>query len=386
MLAEFLTTSLLIVAADQAAAAPATPQPANDLALEISAGRYASDNHKIGGAGSSGSNAFSTTIYTTDTCALGAESVAEGTPSRISAAATRPHTMWQVNGRVVDRTGFGLAVAIDWRRLADGGKSIENGPSGSMQVTIRSGERLLLDTVSCPDQTAVRLEASVVSRTDRFNWGTPGYGTFAGAGRGVGVASGGGAAGGRGASAGGGGRGVPGGTTARGAGGGVGRGAAGSGRAGGGGAGAQTQMEMAYRAMNLRRLNAELWLVHVAPGREEAVQRVAVQTGGPTNFGFPAVMLSTADGANVEVNGQIQLIPETVTVNGQSVPDSARRLNVFIQRRIWTTQDPRGSAWSTTKTIEMPASSDVVEFELPPLEGASYKGHKFSVRLRVTPQ
>jgi hypothetical protein len=382
MLAEFLITSLLLVAADQAAPS-ATTQPANDLALEISAGRYASDNRKVGGAGSSGSNSFTTTIYTTEACGLGAESVAEGTPSRINASGVRPHTMWQVNGRVVDRTGFGLAVAIDWRRLADGGKSIENGPSGSLQVTIRSGERLLLDTVSCPDMTAIRLEASVVLRADRYNWASTGYGTSAGAGGGVGTPSG-TAVGGRGRPMGGGSATVGAGSGA-GGGRGAGRGAAGSGRAGGGGAGAQAQMEAAYRALNARRLNAELWLVHVAPGREEAVQRVAVQTGGPTNFGFPAVTLATADGANVDVNGQIQLIPETATVNGQSVPDSARRLSVFIQRRIWTTQNPRGSAWSTSKTIEMPAASDVVEFELPPLEGDAYKGHKFSVRLRVSP-
>ena len=380
MLAELLATSLLVVVADQATA-PATAQPPNDLALEISAGRYASDNRKISGAGSSGSNSFSTTIYTTEACGLGAESVAEGTPPRISASGIRPHTMWQVTGRVVDRTGFGLAVAIDWRRLTDGGKAIENGPSGSMQVTIRSGERLSLDTVSCPDQTAIRLEASVVLRAERYNWASTGYGAGAGVGRGVGMPPGGGVAGGRGAGAAAGGRGVPSGTAASGAG----RGAVGAGRPGGGGAGAQVQMEPGYDPLNVRRLSAELWLVHVAPGREEAVQRVAVQTRGPTNFGFPAVTLSTADGANVEVNGQIQLIPETVMVNGQSVPESARRLSVFIQRRIWTAQNPRGSAWSTTKTIEMPVATDVVEFELPPLEGDAYKGHKFSVRLRVSP-
>jgi hypothetical protein len=84
------------------------------------------------------------------------------------------------------------------------------------------------------------------------------------------------------------------------------------------------------------------------------------------------------------VNGQIQIVPDAMVVNGQPVPDSARRVSVFIQRRIFTTADPRGTAWSTTKIIEMPAAADVVEFELPPLEGEAYKGHKLSLRLRIT--
>ena len=136
--------------------------------------------------------------------------------------------------------------------------------------------------------------------------------------------------------------------------------------------------------MLARRLSIEFWLVHVLPTREEAVQRVTVRTAGPTNFGFPAIALSTPDGANVEVNGQVQILPEAVTINGQLVPDSSRRLSVFIQRRIFTTADARGVAWSTTKVIEMPAAVDVVEFELPPLEGEAYKGHKLSLRLRIT--
>jgi hypothetical protein len=379
MLGDFLVASLLLAGQPQPPPPPTTPAQVTrtDLALEIAAGRYASDHRKTGSAGSSGPGPFSTTIYTTETCAvLGAESEPDGAPSRVKAS-IRPHTMWQVSSKVVDRTAFGLAVAIDWRRVTDSGKSIENGPSGSLQVTIRSGERLLLDTVSCPDAAAIRLEASVVAHADRATV-TTGSVTSAG---------------GRGANAGGGmGVGRPAASTPRGGGGGAGvasagrgRGAGGgaAGRPGGGGAGAQGQMDEVFRTRNARRLNAELWLVHGVPGREEAVQRVAVQTAGPTNFGFPAVALSTADGASVEVNGQIQLVPETATVNGQTVPDSARRLSVFIQRRLWTTQNPRGTAWSTTKTIDMPAASDVVEFELPPLEGDAYKGHKFSVRLRL---
>ena len=106
--------------------------------------------------------------------------------------------------------------------------------------------------------------------------------------------------------------------------------------------------------------------------------------GRPTVADLLAQLKLPQKGVAVEVNGQIQLIPEATTVNGQSVPDSARRLSVFIQRRLWTSTNPRGSAWSTTKTIEMPAASDVVEFELPPLEGDAYTGHKLSLRLRVS--
>lgn len=360
--------------------------PPGDLVLEIAAGRYEADR-RTSHAGSSAFDSFSTTIFMTDACSLGA--------GRISTDRTglpQVHTAWQVSGRIVDRTAYGLAVAIDWRRTTEDGRQVESGPSGSMQVTMRAGERLVLDTVSPPPGSTsalcantIRLEAAVVPRAERSYVGMRGGGRGAGGG-GAGAVAGGSGAG----VAGGTGGAVAGSGGGRGAGGG-GRGAAVSGgRGGGGGAGAGRavqvgeQLTRALEMLAALRLNVELWLVHGRPNQEEAVQRVNVRTAGPTNYGFPTIALGTSDGASFEVNGQIQIVPDAMVVNGQPVPDSARRVSVFIQRRIFTTADPRGTAWSTTKIIEMPAAADVVEFELPPLEGASYKGHRLSLRLRIT--
>jgi hypothetical protein len=405
---------------------PPYVQASSDLVLEIAAGRYGADGRRTSSAGTSGHDGLSTTIFMTDACSLGAGRLGPETTGSTERTPTglRTHIVWQVSGRVVDRTAYGLAVAIDWRRIVDAGQPIGNGPGGSMQVTMRVGERLQLDSATtpagamsalCGESSAIRLEASVISRADQpYGVGTGGrggggrgrpVGTSGGAigsgtgggvgsgaavgGRGAGTGSGGGA-GGAGAS------GISGGRGGSGSGGGGGRGGGGAGgRGGGGGAGVNAgaadllgglrALDAALQAQQARRLNLELWLVHVAPNREESVQRVAIRTAGATNYGFPAIALPTADGANVEVTGQVQLLPDAAAVNGQPVPDSARRLSVFIQRRIYTTADPRGVAWATTKVIEMPAAADVVEFELPPLEGDGYKGHRLSLRLRISP-
>ena len=383
--------------------------PPGDLVLEIAVARYEPTDRRTSHASINGSAEVATTFFMTDTCSVGAGRVNYRTMGGAvqggghitfrdpdSVGGLRLHTAWEASGRVVDRTPYGLAVAIDWRRVTQDGREIANGPSGSMQVTIRAGERLTLDTVSpppgstsvpCTNAAAIRLEAAVVSRTERTTV-TGVRGGRGGGGRGGGGGGAGAVAGGSGAAVAGGTGGAVAGSSRGGAAGGRGAGASGGrGRAGGAGAsqtGARRTVEEYYRVLNTRRLNVELWLVHGRPNQEEAVQRVNVRTAGPTNFGFPTIALGTSDGASFEVNGQIQVVPDAVVVNGQPVPDSARRVSVFIQRRIFTTADPRGTAWSTTKIIEMPAAADVVEFELPPLEGEAYKGHRLSLRLRIT--
>jgi hypothetical protein len=407
-------TGLLLIASLHATAvvsqqpAVAAPSP-TDLVLELAVARYEPVDRRMSHASINGSESVSTTFFTTDSCSVGAGRVnyrTVGTGGRVggggfmtlrdpdSVRGLQLHTAWEATGRVVDRTPYGLAVAIEWRRVTQDGRDVDNGPTGSTQVTIRAGERMTLDTISSPPAAcsggSIRLEAAVVARAERSYVGMRGGGGGRGGGRGVG-------AGGAGAVAGGGaGTGVAGGTggAVAGSGGGgrggaaSGRGAATSGGRGGGGGAAQTgargNIEDYYRVLSSRRLNVELWLVHVRPDREEAVQRVNVRAAGPTNYGFPTIALGSPDGASFEVNGQIQVVPDAAVVNGQPVPDSARRVSVFIQRRIFTTADPRGTAWSTTKIIEMPAPADVVEFELPPLEADAYKGHKLSLRLRLT--
>jgi hypothetical protein len=412
-----MVSALLLIAALHAevptspqASAPAAPQQTarpqiiapivvpGDLVLEIAVARYEPLDRRMSHASISGSESVSTTFFTTDSCSVGAGRVNDrtvGTGGGVagggfmtmrdpdSVRGLQLHTAWEATGRVVDRTPYGLAVAIEWRRVTQDGRDVDNGPTGSTQVTIRAGERMTLDTISSPPAAcsggSIRLEAAVVPRAERSYGGMRGGG--GGGGRGVGAGGAGtGVAGGTGgavAGSGGGGGGAA-----------SGRGAATSGGRGGGGGAAQTgargNIEDYYRVLSGRRLNVELWLVHVRPDRDEAVQRVNVRTAGPTNYGFPTIALGSPDGASFEVNGQIQVVPDAVVVNGQPVPDSARRVSVFIQRRIFTTADPRGTAWSTTKIIEMPAPTDVVEFELPPLEGDAYKGHRLSLRLRIT--
>jgi hypothetical protein len=54
---------------------------------------------------------------------------------------------WRLTSRTVSRTPFELVVAVDWRRLWDGGQKLANGPAGTVELTLHPGDRIPLDHI-----------------------------------------------------------------------------------------------------------------------------------------------------------------------------------------------------------------------------------------------
>jgi hypothetical protein len=245
---------------------------------------------------------------------------------------TAPAFGWHIRGRVLKVTGNDFFVDVQWRRLWDRGVRRTDGPNGSMQVTLRAGDRLTLDEVaplgeSCGIASA-RLEAAIVPRFRRGIGGPVGVGSGAVAGGGAGGAAG--------------------------------------GRAWG----------------TARQFGAEVWLVHKLPSGTEDVQRLTLEFGRiSTRFSFPPVEV-TKDGqkATVDVGGVLRI----ATVGSED------KLTVSLGRTIKRKISSSGGSFTQ---CDIPGGNDVLSFELPVMTSRSdpslashFEGHAFSVRLRVTPK
>jgi hypothetical protein len=373
------------------------PSLGEDLRLHVGAVSVRADESQRGAAFAGGEDSFVRFVHVDRSrCGLGTAS---------TEPAQTPRVGWRVEGRVTQRTADGLAVQITWQRIWSEGRRVDGAAGGNLQVTMREGERLRLDTATFDaepgcDATTVRLEA-VVGRgwfSGATGVGAPGggFGRGLGGGRGRasasasgsgGIAVGGGGSGasatasaGRGgavASAGGtsvaGGRGGSGGGAVSGASAAAsqGRGVGGGGGRGGGGAGAAGLLPRVTDPFDL-----EIWLVHVPPGGAESVQRVAVEgMPGGTVFEFPLVPISVL---SVEISGRVTVVDDAA---------GKRKLTLFFSRRVVASGSTGGGS-AGTRSIEMPAPDDVVSFELPDSDGQSQRllqGHRFSLRVRIKP-
>jgi hypothetical protein len=314
-----------------------------------------------------------------------------------------PRVGWHVTARVLQRNDDGVAAEIQWQRQWTDGRRVTDGQKGSMQVTMRAGERLTLDrstlepNESC-EASEVRLEATVTRGSFGATWATAGAG-FGGrgggrGGRGVAVmGAGASATAGAGASAGGVGAGASAGGSAtatsqtgvgrggRGAGGG-GRGTAqgttsarpttGAGMGGGGRGGTGIGLTPRVTAP----FDIEIWLVHKPTGAAERVQRVAMQgVPGGAAFEFPGVSVGTT---TAEIAGRLTVA---------DLPAGGRELRLVFDRRL--VYGNGGSARSTgSRNLAMPGPEEVVEFELPegtPAQAAAMEGHALSLRVRIKP-
>jgi hypothetical protein len=54
---------------------------------------------------------------------------------------------WRLTSRILSRTASELVVAVDWRRLWDGGQKLSNGPAGTVELTLHPGDRIPLDHI-----------------------------------------------------------------------------------------------------------------------------------------------------------------------------------------------------------------------------------------------
>jgi len=55
---------------------------------------------------------------------------------------------WRVASQVVNRTEREVVISIDWRRLWDDGRKVNNGPGATVQLTLHAGDRIPLDHIT----------------------------------------------------------------------------------------------------------------------------------------------------------------------------------------------------------------------------------------------
>jgi hypothetical protein len=127
--------------------------------------------------------------------------------------------------------------------------------------------------------------------------------------------------------------------------------------------------------------DAELWLVHRLPNGTEEVQRQIVRFGSNSSpFNFPLVAIAMAQGrVDIDVTGMLRLVSD------EGAPT---RVHIAITRRIGSEGQPDRFG-NTGRLMPVPPPTDVIAFELPwPADVVpdSLVGHRFSVRLRVTPR
>lgn len=61
---------------------------------------------------------------------------------------------WRLTSQTLTATDSVVTVSIDWRRLWDRGRKINNGPSGMVQLKLHPGDRIPLDHIQNPAATA----------------------------------------------------------------------------------------------------------------------------------------------------------------------------------------------------------------------------------------
>jgi hypothetical protein len=92
--------------------------------------------------------------------------------SSYSTARNIPGFGWRVSARLVERNGDTFKVRVEWERRWDKSTRLTSGPSGTQEVTLRAGERLVLDGVGPPREnqcgnpgvTGARLEVTMAPR------------------------------------------------------------------------------------------------------------------------------------------------------------------------------------------------------------------------------
>jgi hypothetical protein len=248
-----------------------------------------------------------------------------------------PAVGWAFTGRVLQQAGDEALVEIDWRRRFSNGVELAAGPRGTLQVTMRRGDRLVLDEIETTDprcglgvarvEAALSPFAAIVTVT-------------------------------------------PGGTT-------------------GGPAAAEAARRAVetVRAVGRARSGAapdsshlaQLWLVHTHPDDTEQVQMQTTAIGpGGRPFAFPPVRIPSAGGElSVAVSGVLWV---------RSLARQPAQVIVMLTREVRDAQGRRLADGGATKTIQVPPAGEIVSFELPPrLDRAGHLGrNRFAVRLRLS--
>jgi hypothetical protein len=320
---------LLLALGMQQAAPPVTaPAPTSLPMLEV----VVATTHPGGGggwAGNSGQGIVESYVHV-----RGCGNGASGRPP-----AEPLGTGWHIKGETLRRDVNSLTVRVEWQRLWENDRWIENGPRGAQEVTMKLGERLVLDSLPSSSSSCgeARLEAGVIPRQpspeSTRGVGSAGSGGFSGEGRAV--LSG-----------------------------------AGNGRATG-----RPNWLSSLVSEPGPPVDLELWLVDKrADGSEHAVRHL-VRTGGENTGAFR--FTSVVDGPNS--------MRSTIEMSG-SIRTTGRRLMMRVERRFAVGDVlPPAANGINMITLAIPEPSEVIGIELPQMPRPIVPGHEFSLRLRLAP-
>jgi hypothetical protein len=322
--------------------------PAGDPVVEVGVFSYQPDGSRAGAAFDTDPNLRSMVYLGSSFCQLGAGDIP------VPEYATHA---WRFSGKIVSKTPDEAVVQLTWQRVLDQGQPA-TAPEGTVQLTLRNGDRVPLDTVmsqtqsSCAVTNAV-FEARYMPRTFAVFKNNPGHKAVDVTGTTISFGAGG--------------RATSGTVSVR---------------------DAHGTKVRNYEApggpQTGRMFTVELWLVHSVPGKSDEVlhQQLQAKEDGAA-FAFAPVTIDTANGvATVEITGNVA-IP-----GGGRLMFEANRKVTFA--RSSQTRDGAFDSKGSSRTVrQLPSSSDVLSFEMPPIRGAtggSPVADQFAVRVRVTPQ
>jgi hypothetical protein len=356
-----LVTSVATVSAD--AQTPA-PDDTPIVQLGIFAARQANGTGGGGTFSTSDRDASLRTDVYIMPCSFGAS----------SRMPTLAYTAWHIEGQVTRQTPQDAAVRVTWRRTRAAGQPV-TGPSSTTDLTLTVGQRIVLDQETMPalgecPSMSVTLEARYEPRMGGMFTFTPNGraargGGFSGS---VATASGGAASASSPAS------GISQVT--------IGRSGAGAGTS------VVTPPETNGRVGGFLR-QAELWLVHSAPGKDdEVLQTSTVAHTGGGDFAFPPVTIQTKTGTtNVRVTGTLEL---GVDADGQPrfVFGATRRVMFTPSTRAPRDRTaPADSGGVANTVLAIPGPDEVLSFEMPPIDaaGVPQMPDHFAIRVRLSP-
>lgn len=291
-------------------------------------------------------------VYIRSLCEVGGGSY-QAPPARATDA-------WRFSGKILNMSPEEAQLELDWQRIVDRGQAV-TAPAGSLQVTVRVGEKVVLDPVvpdepsQCSiisaafevryDESPVRTLAAGGGRATTEEFPNPQHGgvTSSGGGRLVIVKP----------------------------------------RSSSGGA-KHDRQPLSESATPMFDVN--LWLVHRVPGKPDEVLHQALRAprlGAP--FAFSPVTIETPHGAMVvQVTGSFEI---------ETAASGDDRLVFVTKRRVTparfnpSVRDtlPNSEGGSRTTTI-MPGPEDVLAFEMPAIRVKGQRtADQFSVRARITP-
>lgn len=275
----------------------------------------------------------------------------------------KPFYAWSFTGKVIDITPEAAVIQLDWQRVIDAGQPATS-PSGSVQLTLQAGDRVLLDSIvppatgtTCWSNVAFEARYRANPFFSNIQLTVKPDGTVRSGGGPLTAASGGG-------------------TSDAGA-------VAGSRSSGAAGSDMSVLAERAVSARGpgtATQYNVHLWLVRSSPGQPEEAQYQKLPVLAPeTPFTFIPISIDTPRG------------PMTVTVGGSldvQLGSGSPHALLRMRRTATPAADGTPSTGEITGYVKLqPGDQKVMSVEMPPIRLDDQQlPDRFSLRLRVEPR